>query len=72
MKFCEKCGKVVANSALECPQCGSRMFNTDNGVEGVGADILQTLLNRYPVLVIPLGIIAVGLIIAIIVFLANF
>lgn len=48
MKSCVKCGKVVADSTLSCPQCGSMAFNKEDGVEGIGWELLNMLTQKNP------------------------
>lgn len=48
MKSCIKCGKVVADSTPSCPQCGSFAFNTEDGYDGVGTELLNQLMQNNP------------------------
>ena len=65
MKSCIKCGKVVANSAQSCPDCGCMAFETDNGgKEGLVGELMMMLLNKNPVAFwIVMGVLAVAIII---------
>lgn len=64
MKSCLKCGKVVADSTLSCPQCGSRAFNTEDHVEGVGWELLNQLSYKNPkafwIIMAILGVLIIG------------
>lgn len=65
MKSCIKCGKVVANSAQECPDCGCMAFDTEDGnKEGLGAELMMMLLRKNPVAFwIVMGVLTVAIII---------
>lgn len=64
MKSCAKCGKVVADSTPFCPKCGSYAFNTENGYEGVGAELLNQLMYSNPkaflIIMVILAVVVIG------------
>ena len=64
MKSCYNCGKVVANSEIRCPQCGSWTFNTEERrLEGIGFELMFALLKWHPIaFLIILGLIIGGFI----------
>ena len=50
MKSCYRCGKVVANSEVRCPKCGSWTFNTEEKrMEGIGIELMFAIHKRNPV-----------------------
>lgn len=63
-KTCAKCGKNVSVGTPSCPDCGSFAFYTEDGMEGVGAELLQMLMFKNPklfwIVAIILGIIVFG------------
>lgn len=63
-KTCVKCGKNVSIGTPSCPDCGSFAFHTEDGTEGVGAELLQMLMLKNPklfwIVAIILGIIVFG------------
>ncbi len=72
MKSCAKCGKIVGDSEISCPNCGCQAFHTDHGSEGYSAELFSMLAQKHPKLAFAiLAILAIGAI-GLIIWYVNF